>query len=179
MSKNPLPEQGLLNELLRYDQDSGKLFWRVRSIKHFGNTNRQAVWNSRYAGKEAGLDKAYVMVKVMGKAYVAHRLIWKMIHGEEPNEVDHINRDKKDNRLSNLRNVDHSTNMRNRPASRNNTSGHKHISWSKSLQRWVVQLNVPGKGQRQVAWEKCLGAAIVAKHKAMIKYGYNAEMEAA
>lgn len=172
MAKKPLPPTELLRQLLEYKPDTGLLYWRPRPASFFNDAGRCAIWNAKYSGKVVGRKAKYVVIKLLGQGFVAHRIIWKMVHDEEPNEIDHINRDKFDNRLANLRNVDHSANMQNKPIYPNNTSGHKHISWSKRLNLWVVQLNVPNKGQRQIAWEDDLDVAIAVRDAAKIKYGY-------
>ena len=138
-----------------------------------------AVWNAKYAGKQAGYKRTYIMVKVEGEGYVAHRLIWKMMTGADPDEIDHRDRDKHNNKWVNLRDVGHSINMRNKPVSPNNTSGHKHIHWSSKLSRWVVQLAVPGKGQRQVAWKRSLPEAFAARNSAYSRFGYDIRSDAA
>lgn len=180
-----LPTQEELNDLLSYNAETGALYWRERPESMFQATNCRsalnvcAVWNSRYANGRAGTDRRYTVIKINFASYLAHRVIWKMVYGEEPIEVDHINRNKLDNRLSNLRSVDHGTNMRNRSVTSLNTSGFKHISWSKNLNKWVVQLKVPGKGQRQIAWKDSLEEAVAARNEAYSRFGYNAELEAA
>lgn len=60
-------------------------------------------------------------------------------------EVDHINRDKLDNRRANLRVVDHPTNQRNTGPQANNTSGYKGVTWDKNRQKWVAKTRHLGK----------------------------------
>lgn len=170
MQKLPLPDRDYLRSLFDYSPEIGELVW-----KHRDDASPQ--WNAKYAGNKAGYVKTYPKVKVCGQEYVTHRLIWKMVYGNDPDSIDHLNRDKCDNRLCNLRDVSHSVNMRNKPVGRN-TSGHKHIHWSASLEKWVVQLQVPGKGQRQVAWESELKNAIRIRNELMPKYGYCLETDA-
>lgn len=59
--------------------------------------------------------------------------------------TDHINMDRLDNRKNNLRLCTKSQNMLNRPAQRNNTSGHKNIYWDKNRKLWCVEIKVNGK----------------------------------
>lgn len=167
MDFKPLPDAANLRQLLRYEPDSGLLVWE-------NNPDQPPWWNARYAGRIAGRKRpgGYVVVKVLGGAFLAHRLIWKIVTGAEPQEIDHINRDKHDNRWANLRNGDHSQNMRNRGLLKTNTSGHRHISWSASLDRWVVQLRVHGKGQRQVAYATSIEDAVAARDAAYERFGY-------
>ena len=67
------------------------------------------------AGTEAGtLKNGYLSVELDRQQMRVHRVIWKMETGEEPNVIDHINGDKMDNRMENLRNVTHQINSGNR-----------------------------------------------------------------
>ena len=74
--------------------------------------------------------------------YYQHRLIWEAFHGPIPegSYIDHINRDRSDNRLANLRLVNVRQSQANRGDRSNNTSGHKWIDWDKSRNKWRVQL---------------------------------------
>lgn len=82
-----------LRGLLHYDPDTGILTWRVRPSP--------TVAAGAIAGKIAD---GYVVISVDDSHWQAHRLAWAITHGEWPNgEIDHINRKRTDNRLSNLR----------------------------------------------------------------------------
>ena len=102
-----------------YDPQDGK-------FRHRGQTaNRITPWSV------AGFvnEKGYRVIKVKGKAYKAHRLAWMYVYGEWPNgQIDHINGDKEDNRIANLRIVTDSENRQNciKPQS-NNQSGYRGV----------------------------------------------------
>ena len=92
--KKPLPSQARLRELLDYDPLSGGLVWK----SHQRRTD--------YIGRPAGSTKpGYVRVSLDQQFYAAHRLIWVWMTGEDPGalEVDHIDRDRQNNRWDNLR----------------------------------------------------------------------------
>lgn len=86
----------------------------------------------RYDGAFGYITKqGYSSILYEGETYLIHRLIWKWIYNEEPNIIDHINGDKLDNRLVNLRDVDRGINARNRSKQANNTSGFTGVVWNK------------------------------------------------
>lgn len=105
-----------LAALLAYDAETGFLTWRPRPVCMFrraGNRSQEAEcrrWNSTYAGKRAGSEPSgrgldrYRKVRICGKGHAEHRVIWLMAYGVWPDErIDHINGDRTDNRLCNLR----------------------------------------------------------------------------
>ena len=122
MAIKMLPEQEVLLQLLRYDPDTGKLFWRERGVEFFENVVGQytarraaAVWNARFAGAEAftALSRSYAHGRIFNTKYLAHRVIWKMHTGQDPDDViDHVNGQTADNRIENLRAASRSQNAR-------------------------------------------------------------------
>lgn len=115
----PLPSRERLLEALQYDRDAGVLRWRERPASHFGRSQDALMWNRKFAGRLAGHvneARGYVFVSFDHRPYRAHRLIWKMVTGNEPPEIDHRNLDGTDNRWANLRLASHSENMQNSPA---------------------------------------------------------------
>jgi hypothetical protein len=102
----PLPPLEALREVLAYDPDTGALTWLVGRGKV-------------RAGAPAGCPKGngYTQVHLGQRRLLAHRLAWYLHHGTDPGQaqVDHINRDRSDNRASNLRLVDAQGNRANSP----------------------------------------------------------------
>lgn len=101
----------------------------------------------RRAGERAGglNSKGYRQICFKGRFYVEHRLIFWMHHGFLPRCIDHIDGQKENNRIENLRASSLSQNQHNSRISKNNTSGIKGVSWDKRSQKWVVQIKVNGK----------------------------------
>lgn len=132
-------------------REGGRLFWRSRPVHHFpeGNANN---WNSAHAGTEAfttdckGYKMGLVVVHGERFALYAHRVIWKMTHGVEPDEIDHIDGNRANNEPVNLRDVDRSENTKNRALSRRNKSGCHGVTWQKREGKWAVQAPITMKG---------------------------------
>jgi len=109
----------LLNELFTYDRETGKLYWK---------SARQGVT----VGKEAGaLDKeGYSILRINYKRYRTHRVVFLMHKGYLPVVLDHIDGDRANNRLDNLRPASLSQNQYNRKLNKNNKSGFKGVTYN-------------------------------------------------
>lgn len=133
MSKVESITQRRLMELLRYEPDTGKFQWAFsRGGVRPGVCGRISRWGYH----EICVDK---------KLYKAHRLAFLYMTGCFPEkDVDHINRDKSDNRWSNLREVTVSQNMCNVPIKPSNTSGYIGVVWDKARGKWRAQIRING-----------------------------------
>jgi len=103
-------EIDFFRQILDYNSISGDFKWKKRS-------DRGKAWNTKHKGKVAGSinGKGYVVININGRKYYAHRLAWLFAHGEWPEkQIDHINRCKNDNAISNLRVVSNKVNHENR-----------------------------------------------------------------
>ena len=131
-------KQDRLKELLGYDPETGLFTWKVTR----GGTAR--------AGTLAGTlckQRGYFQISIDNRLHQSHRLAWFYTHGVWPDELDHINRVRTDNRLENLREVTSSQNNQNASLRSNNTSGFKGVSFCSRTGRWRAQIRVDGKGR--------------------------------
>ena len=127
--------QKRLQELLHYNPSSGDFVWLVSASNRVKVGDRSGCLSGR----------RYLVIRIDGKLCLAHRLAWLYVHGEfPPDQIDHINGIKHDNRLSNLRPATHSENMRNQRIPSNNTSGYKGVRWHKPTGKWQAYIKVDG-----------------------------------
>ena len=160
MKVNPARYEGLtqekLNSLYDYDPDTGFLV----SKKY---KNRREHWAK---------PGNYISVSIDGKSFPAHRLIWMMVYGYWPNEIDHINGNKQDNRLCNLRNVTRLENMRNQCVQKNSTSGVTGVYWNKWDKKWAARITVNRKFVH-LGYFSNKEDAIATRKAAEVKYGFH------
>ena len=123
--KNKLPSQSYLQFHFEYDQETGV----------FSKDGKEVGWND---------SKGYRVTQITSVTFLVHRLIWKYVTGEEPDIVDHINRDQRDNRWVNLRNVDRLQNVRN-SKSREDSSGVSGVYYDHREEKWRVSIGCLNK----------------------------------
>ena len=124
--------QELLHELFSYSD--GELFWKV-SPKAFITV-----------GDIAGCVevRGYKVIKILGRKYKAHRLIFLYHNGYIPKFIDHIDGNRINNRIENLRVATREQNNQNAKFRKDNTSGIKGVSWNKRTKKWIAQCSVNG-----------------------------------
>ena len=106
-----------VERLLQYDPETGIFVWIVSK-------------GAAKAGSVAGTvaNRGYVRLRINRREFLAQRIAWLLATGHMPTgEIDHINGDRADNRLSNLRPATHAENGFNRGRNANNTSGFKGV----------------------------------------------------
>lgn len=98
------------------------------------------------AGECAGTVQKYCMITIDRRRYMAHRLAWFYVYGAWPNgDLDHINGDKLDNRIANLREATRKQNMQNVRQHKHNTSGVKGVAWHSQRNKWRAYIFVDYK----------------------------------
>ena len=119
------PQQ--VRDLLDYDPQTGRLM------------------RAQTGGTAGGLNgRGYTRTSLLGKAYVNSRLVWAYVHGRWPDgNIDHIDGNKSNNRIENLRDVSQQINCENRQgANINNQAGYLGVSWSAQKQRWKATISL-------------------------------------
>jgi len=180
MNEKTIPTPEELRNIFRYDRAAGKLYRLRRPIAGFragrlGQEVNARRWNTRFEGKMVDNvnDCGYIGVTVNYKPLLVHRIIWAMHYGKWPeNEIDHINHDRSDNRIVNLREVTRTQNGRNQSMFTNNTSGYTGVIFRKRTNKWRAQIKVGGV-KTHLGYFNCITAAAIARKKAEIKYGFH------
>lgn len=121
-----------IKKILNYDLITGEFTWAIK---------RKGCKKGNTAG---ALNKTigYRYLCINYKKYLAHRVAWAYVHGEFPkNEIDHIDGNKQNNAISNLREATRVENTWNTKISKRNTSGFKNVSLHKKTGLWRATLN--------------------------------------
>lgn len=163
-------------EILNYDFVTGRLFWRERPLKYFPHVKEWKRWNKRYANKEIwklSSDKKYLNVNFLNKNYKTHRVIWCMCFGEWPKgEIDHIDGDTFNNRITNLRDVTIRTNRKNRTIETRNKSGVTGVYQRKQDKKWIAAINTDS-GKTILGYYTDFNEAVLVRKAAEIIFGYH------
>lgn len=166
----------VLKEAFTYCPETGRLTWLHRPLHHFFDERAQKICNTQFAGTPA-LDRVsghgYRTGTLMGRKISAHRAILAMQIGRWPTEVDHINGDRTDNRVSNLREVTRLENRRNQRRPKNNKSGRVGVAWSHQSGSWQAYIRVDRK-MIHLGLHSDLADAIAARADAERRHGFHA-----
>lgn len=174
MAKKDLPSPEVLRQLLRYELDTGKLFWRERGLEWFNSPAAMARWNGKHAGREALRcvhGHGYPKGVVLGVSLRAHRVAWAITFGTWPDVIDHIDGDVANNAISNLRNVTQAENNRNASRRKDNKSGVVGVYRRPASGKWIATIGDPGTGYLGIF--DCFGRAVAARRAAELEQGFH------
>jgi len=161
--------QEYLKQLLSYNPDNGVFIWIARI-----NSNNQIKAGTVAGCVQTGRGKYRCRaIRIDGKLYKAHRLAWLYVYGHFPkHQIDHINQDSSDNRITNLRDVTCAENNRNAKRRSDNKTGVTGVTWDSRINKFIARIRVDGKdihiGCFPDKWD-----AICARMSANNKYGFH------
>jgi len=158
----PILTQKRLKELFSYNPETGD-FTRTKTRSH--NARKGDV-----AGSNDGAG--YIRISIDKAHYRAHRLAWLYVHGKWPNEIDHINHNRSDNRIINLREVVRHENAKNASFNSANTSGVTGVSWNKRAEKWEAYISDKTKRIKLGMFDSLIDATLV-RERAEWQYGYH------
>lgn len=116
-----------LRSILHYSPETGIFTWKVSTSSRIKSGDA--------TGSQNG--EGYLHIQLQRRRYKAHRLAWLYVYGEWPtDQIDHINRNRSDNRISNLREATNKQNGQNKSKRSDNTSGHPGVYWLKQSSKW-------------------------------------------
>jgi hypothetical protein len=171
-----------LRKVLNYDQNTGLFTWKKRPVSFFSYSAqgqspeaRCQAWNAVHAGKPALIsvkDNKYLYGRIFDRNIYAHRAAWCFCKGEWPlHEIDHINGNRTDNRILNLRDATPSENAKNVQKRSDNTSGKTGVYLDKKNKTWFAKISILGK-HVYLGSSKIKEEAILLRVKAEKNYGY-------
>ena len=158
-------------EAFDYNPESGVLYLKKPRGRHGRFKKGSTVGRIHICGPTENTKKHYLRTFFNGHHVYVHRIIYVIMTGEQPQEVDHIDGNGLNNKWSNLRSVSHRENGKNQKHIKNNTSGVKGVSFRKDNGQWRARITVDDKSINLGTF-KDKQDAINARIDAEIKYGF-------
>ena len=181
MAAKRMPSIRQIRQLLSYDPAAGILTWKPRRRNQFptGHEWQWKIWNARHANKPAGgLQHGYIKINLNTCFFYAHRLIWLLVHGRPvPNEIDHIDGNRENNRIDNLRPATRVINSINVRTRLNTVTGVKGVNFCKETGRYRVHITRDKKTFRLGRFDTVAEAAAVRRKAATRLHGAFARHE--
>lgn len=166
----------LCRQLLRYEPETGKLFWLRRTPDQHPHNASRALWNGQFADKEALTfinHNGYYSGNVKSVGFLAHRVAWAIYYGEWPIfGLDHINGNKTDNRIANLREADHRENGKNTKLTSRSRFGVLGVGFVDRVGRWKAFIN-DENGLKHLGYFSTFHDAVAARKDAERRLGYH------
>lgn len=143
-------DQDYLKSVLDYNKETGKFTWKKRDLIFFKSVRAANSFNSKYSGKRAGNKNisGYRTIRLHGDNYYEHRLAWMYVYGKFPkNEIDHINSNRSDNSIKNLRLATRAENSQNqqKAPSHNKYTKLIGVSFNKRAGLFIAQIKINRK----------------------------------
>lgn len=166
----------LLRSLIRYEPETGELFWLPRPVEMFPCKCAHHRWTKRFVGKKAFSAKmanGYLLGRIFGKGFLAHRVVWALVHGEWPKgHIDHIDGNPKNNCINNLRDVPEHLNHRNNARKRDTKAPCNGVQYMPRRKKWRARIHYDGL-TRHVGVFETLEEAIAARKDAEAANGFH------
>jgi len=172
--KSSLPPVDVLRQLVDYNPRTGVLTWKFRSRKFCKSDHEQVRWNKRFSGKVAGViaKDGYSVICIFDRQYKSHRICWHLYYGEPAKgQIDHINGQRCDNRIENLRDVSARQNALNRKLISRNKSGYAGVSQN-AYGKWVAYISTKKK-RLYLGGFNCVTASAIRRLQAEHEHGYH------
>lgn len=166
--------QEFLHSRLNYDPITGYFTWKPRPLDTFKSLHASRTWHTRFAGQRAGTINlaGYRAISLNGTIVLAHRAAWMMLHGHFPDQIDHINHNRDDNRIANLRPATNAINGRNISLPSHNTSGRIGVYWQARSSNWSAKICFNGK-RIHLGTFASMADATAAREQAEIKFRFH------
>ena len=165
----------LLRDIIKYNPETGELIWKERSDDFPASITSIRAFNTKNANKPIYQEqhRGYLRVCLFGKNYKSHRVAWAIYYGYWPDDqIDHIDGDRSNNRIENLRAASQTENSRNTKIPSTNMSGVIGVFWDKRRFKWEARISENSKsvylGEFDYFWD-----AVEARRDAEKKYGYH------
>lgn len=170
----------VISIIFKYCHITGDVWWRKREPYMFSESGIGAVgnckrWNTRFANKLAltALCEGYYRGTFLRTNITRHKVAWLIFHGKSPvGVIDHVDGNRLNNKIDNLRDVTMTENNKNKSISRNNTSNVTGVSFDKSRNKWVVGIGHDNKYIRIGRFDN-YDDAVTARKKMEKSLGYH------
>jgi len=150
----------LVRSLFNYNSDDGILIWKI--------SPSDKVKSGDVAGR---ISNGYLQTGLKGKKYYNHRIMFLFHHGYLPEFIDHIDGNRLNNKINNLRECTWQQNHFNRKIQKNNTSGVKGVSWNKPAKKWLARITFKMKVYNLGFFEDIKNAEIAVRKKRLKLHG--------
>jgi hypothetical protein len=172
------PTADQLRRHFHYEAETGKLYFKDRPDSDFRDgkysaSRVAAMWRSKFLGKEFGSwdDKGYRRGWYYGRFYRAHQIIWCMRFGRWPNQIDHDDGNRGNNRIANLKEATTRQNCRNRKISTSNVSGT--VGVRQHGNKWIAAIGNSRDSKGHLGTFGTFEQAVAARQAAERRLGYH------